>query len=481
MVLMYQKDSGLNQGIQQVGSILGGVLMQQAQERNRQEAFKNINEKIKDRPLDMTLLQEILSQPQGMQYLQAALPFLEHQLKGQATTMAAQAKREANQSFFDTALDTVLQQSDPNRGYAGVSFMSPIQEAATLQQSKSSPPTFARSTATLSPDSNVPSVSGVPSTPPTVDSNRVGPREQTIYQQGGQSSMSLNPPQEVVPMTQGQPSNRPMSQQEKIDSLTPQQRQQLALNLARSDDPSHREFAKILNDQAKEERNEDREIRKENRAEIAKYSEPFKDISKLKTSVNKLEKAKELITKGKVSLDENQIRSLANAALGDIGFDQVERYFKTENEKLLFALMREFIQTKEIGGSNPSTREMLVTLSTLPSGMTDKTTNLTLINGLLEEANSKLAKAEDIQDMRKSGRQYSFGEFQERAEAAAERRVKELRPNFEKEEKIARYQQQLKGEKPRKGFIWVATPDGEIAQVPAKNRAIVERDGGFIL
>jgi len=499
MAIVYQGDQGLIQGINQAGSILGGVLMQKAQERTLRNQFTNINKKIEGKQFTPTLLQEILGEPGGMQYLQQFGPIIAPVLKEQAKSQGANAHfgNLVSGLFPDLAggPSGAAQGAPGNPAQDLAPQVSPIAEANLIQGSNAAGTnaSLANSAAEIaSAQSNMPSDSGIPNTPPVADSNRVGPQEQTVYQQGGQAGMGLNPPgengdavrQQLQQAAAAQPNNVPANSPQQgfdISKLTPEQKEKLSLALAASPYSQHRELAKVLNDQAKTLRGEDQEIRKESRAEIAKYSEPYRDLNMIDSSVSKLEKAKELIQNRKVSLDQNQFRRLATAILEDEDFSAVAQYFKSDDQKMLFALLKDYFKTKDIGGSNPSTKEVLLSLSTLPSENLGQEANIALINELLKDAKGRQIKGKAISELRASGKQYNFGEFQKVIEDQVAQGVKPLEQEYSKDLIKAQYAKQIGGKKPNAGYVWVVDKDGNLGQIPKQNLKKFEDAGGIIL
>lgn len=274
MAIVYQKDAGLGQAINQIGSILGGVIQQKTQ----QNQFSNINKKIQGKPFTQTLLSEILAEPGGMQYLQQFGPIIAPILKEQARSQGAN-------SYLGNVLGSVLPDVFGGPGQAGglsqndqAPQVSPITEANLVQSGRDQGPRGPVSgvAEARSAQSNVPGISGVPSRPPLQDSNRVGPQEQTVYQQGGQAGMGLNPPSEngdMVRQEQGQmaraqpnniPANSPQAQGKDLSSLTPEQAEKVALALAGSPYKEHQSIAKVLQDQAKVRRERDSKYEERN-------------------------------------------------------------------------------------------------------------------------------------------------------------------------------------------------------------------------
>lgn len=492
MAIVYQGDAGLVQGLNQGLGALSQALGHKMQQATLQKQFKNINDKIKDKELSPTLLQEILAEPGGQQYLQFYAPIV-------APILKEKAKSQGAQQWLSSALPEIFggQQPAIGAGVGGASAMdaapnvSPIQEANILQSDQAKvKPTVTPTMEANSAQTNVPSISGVPGVPGVADSNRRGPQEQTVYQQGGQSGMGINPPQEggdqvreqIAAAAQAQPAATPANSPASLaggfdlSKLTPKQ---ISI-LSSSPYQAHRDMAKTAVDLAKPNLKEESEIRKEDRAEIAKYSEPYRDLTMIDTSVKKLEKAKDLIQNRKVSLDQNQFRRLATAILEDEDYSAVAQYFKTDEQKMLFALLKDYFKTKDIGGSNPSTKEVLLSLSTLPSENLGQEANVALVNELLKDAKARQFKGNKINELRSSNKKYNFGEFQKMVEDDVKQNLEPLEKDYQKDLVRAQYSKQIGGKKPNPGYIWAVNPDGSLGQIPKQNAKKFEDAGGII-
>ena len=139
---------------------------------------------------------------------------------------------------------------------------------------------------------------------------------------------------------------------------------------------------------------EQRERFKENRKEILDYSKNFEDTAKLKGNIDRLKEAQKLVER----IDPNIFRKAL------LSFAQGGKYadlLKTEDEQKLFSLLRPFLNTREIGGANPSTPEVLITLESLPGLTKKKGANKYILNQLLKDAERDFNKGRVIQNLRK--------------------------------------------------------------------------------
>lgn len=460
MAIVYNKDQNLAQGITSAGEALSQALTQASQiryQRNKEaeqkKQFADLAKIVQDEGISENTMMKVLGAPGGADFIKAIAPMVGPMLKENARSQG-RANYLRGMPGAGGQPSTPRPSSQPSAPAVPDNF---------YERNDLSEPPIDNAAEARSQQTGVPSISGIPSTPPLADENRVGPREQTDYQQGGQSGMDMNPPQE---------NDRSFG--------TSQYTDEQITYLANSPYQEDRELARFLQQQQLPVQKEDAQIRKEERAEIRKYSEPYLDLQSLKSGVNKLDKAKDLIVNRKVSLDENQFRGLVNAILEDQDYSALAQYFKTDEQKQLYALMKDSFKTKEIGGSNPSTKEVLLTLATLPSERMGRGANIALINTLREDAIGRLAKGEAVAEIRKEGKRYNFGEFKDLVESASEQKLGPLRKEHERENIKAQYYHRIEGRSPPEGHVWAVSADGQIGSIPVSQIKKWEDNGGQV-
>lgn len=150
------------------------------------------------------------------------------------------------------------------------------------------------------------------------------------------------------------------------------------------------------------------ETAKENRAAVKEYAKPYLDLTKLKATEKKISRLNELITDKKVGRNAN-LKSFLNALLEGKGNEKLTEIFKTPEEQELGYLLRDFYNTKEIGGSNPSTKEVMLTLATLVDRFKTPEANAKIGKGLLEHARSMRLKGES--SLKNLDKGMKLGEF----------------------------------------------------------------------
>jgi hypothetical protein len=239
---------------------------------------------------------------------------------------------------------------------------------------------------------------------------------------------------------------------------------------------NHRRLGEALQKKAlaedKMEYKEKAEIRKEHRARIRKFSEPYDDIGKLQSNVNRLNQVTDLIENDSASFDDSFWRTTASALLEDRGDITVAELFKTPAQQKMYSLLRPFFGSKELGGSNPSTREVLLSLSTLPSNLKGKDANLYIARMLKDEAKVALETGKEVNKLNEKSMPWS--EFQSKLQ----NKVSPLREENAQEllmmNKMQMAKEFIKYKKPKKGHTFMMSPSGDVKEVANEdvNRAL---------
>ena len=224
---------------------------------------------------------------------------------------------------------------------------------------------------------------------------------------------------------------------------------------------------KRWSDQYKLDSKENAEIRKEYRNEIRKYSEPYQDVSKLQINVEKLKKAKELIASGKVSVDDNFIRN-AVAGILEGHESPIAELVKTPEQQQLWYLLRDSLKPKEIGGSNPSTREVLITMSAQPGPYKGQAANEFIIQNMINQSETELFKANKIRDLRSKNESMPFPKFLEEIDRETTQFMQEQGKTLDELAKYQKARERVQNLPKQSGMMWIMSPDGTPRQIPVK-------------
>jgi hypothetical protein len=201
--------------------------------------------------------------------------------------------------------------------------------------------------------------------------------------------------------------------------------------------------------------------------ENKKFGEPYSDLGSLRRNKQKLESVKELLKNENFSLDKNIFRNGITAILSD-EFDTFAELLKTPGEKKAWSLLRDALRPKELGGSNPSTKEVLLAKSTLPSGLNDTETNEYILDNLILDADKNIKTAEAINKANASRKTIAInpGEFRTGIDNAVspylEEQQKKINDKFYGP-KIKAANQRIKSEniQVEPNEILMITPDGK--------------------
>ena len=249
-----------------------------------------------------------------------------------------------------------------------------------------------------------------------------------------------------------------------------------------SDDPGARKEAdliyKSISDQEKLKGKEAAEIRKEWRKDIKEYNKPFDNVPKTKSSIRQLERAKELIASGKVSLDDNWMRNAVTAAIDDRGLHQVSELAKTSEQRELYSIIYNFLNSKGLGGSNPSTREVMLSLAAKPSGLKGEAENLNILDELLKEQHTNLARGEIANELLNKQGPISFSRYKMEMNQRVEERMDNVHQKLNEDTLLTDARRAIRRTPPKKGHTWMISPDGGLAQIPNVEIKRAENSGG---
>jgi len=246
---------------------------------------------------------------------------------------------------------------------------------------------------------------------------------------------------------------------------------------------SHRRLGESAQKQfiaeADREYKENSQIRKENRARIRKFSEPYDDIGKIKNDVMRLEQVVDLIETDQVSLDDAAWRTVISTLLEDKGQYGLGELFQTEAQKKIYSLLRPFFGSKELGGSNPSTREVLLSLAALPSKLKGKDANTYVGQLLLGEAQIALSTAKEVSRLQE--RPMSWSKFQKELQSSTDSFRKEKGKELLGLQRMQLAKKITKNQKPKRGHVFMLTPSGSVENVLSSDVKKAKASGGRII
>jgi hypothetical protein len=235
-------------------------------------------------------------------------------------------------------------------------------------------------------------------------------------------------------------------------------------------------------DQEKLKGKEAAEIRKEWRRDIKEFNKPFDDVPKTKGSIKQLERAKKLISSGKVSLDDNWMRNAIVAALEDKGVSQVAELAKTSEQRELYSIIYNFLNSKGLGGSNPSTREVMLSLAAKPSFLKGNVENLRILDELLGEQHTNLARGEIANELLQKEGPISFSRYKMEMNRLVDERMKKVNEKLDQENKLTNAKTMVSNKPPPPNHVWMMAPDGQVYPIPLSSvKEMQSKEGGIIL
>lgn len=426
MAIVYQADAGLNQGITQMGNALGQALAKRNERAQEDAQAKQLAQAVGEE----TTLGKILSSPGGGKIVAKY-----------GTVLAPIIKAEERRKGIG---DTVNKWSPTDQVDQDFSHpVNPTQE--NLGPLDVVNPQF------LNPEKKKPAQKGV-----------FEEESQVVQTPAGTFSKS-----EFFSTPYGD--YHPKQVKEYAQSPYPELQKQAEM------------VNQYIAQQSKADMQESAEIRKEQRGLINNYSKNLLNTKPINLAVNKMEEAKKLIKSGNVSLDDNFIRNLATGVLEGKGAGELAEIFKTPEQKRLYSLIYDSLRTKDLGGSNPSTKEVLLSLAAKPSPYKGDRENLAILNDLLLETEDKKFRSEAIRDLEKQGGYMSYADFLVKLEDKVAPKVEERRAELDRQDDIYFLNKDLAEEPPKPGHYIMYFPESREAKEIPSNRVAEQQKKGAVL
>lgn len=445
------KSDSLARGIEQAGGALGQVLMQKAQESRQEDKYRKTSSlldeglsKLPPNPsaIDIQKMMTNISQQKGVdqqflnQSFHTLMPLYQERMK------SSEGLR-------------YLQQVFPNSQMFG-GEQAPIEQAIPQQNQRMMFPS-----------------EGLMSSPETM---------QPQYMQTPSNLEQLPMMQQSQPQQQENlsPSAKYDIESPGLGNVNRSQIDALLISPYESMRRLGESLDKRWTEQYKLNSQENADIRKEYRQQINEYSKPYQEVSKLETNLNKLKEAEKLIDSGKVSIDDQWLR---NATVGILEGREspLGEMIKTPEQQKLWFLLKDSLRTKDIGGSNPSTKEVLLSLSSQPGPYKSQAANKYMIRNMVNQAEIELNKANEISKLRERGGPISFAKFQSEIDKASSTFSEAKQKELQKEMTFFEAKESIRGKKASPGTTWMIDPEGIPRQVPTKDIKRAQDAGGTLL
>ncbi len=245
------------------------------------------------------------------------------------------------------------------------------------------------------------------------------------------------------------------------------------LAIAESRDKNARADLKAQRDTSKEQK-------KEHRAEISKAFSQYSDFGAMDKLEKDLEEAEDLILNKNVSFDTNMLGS-AIAAIAEGKESTVADMFKTKDQQKLFSVLRSSLKPKTEGGSNPSTREVLLSMSAIPSYMKSKEANAYIVGNLLEDVKLNKIRSKIMNDLRKDP-EITAPEFYESVHEQMKPYLEQSRENSKIRNGLLTATSQVADRSPSPGHLFMYDPkSGDMFEAPLEDRQILESQKFVVL
>jgi hypothetical protein len=380
-----------------------------------------------------------------------------------------QSAKSANISSIDQALDAALQSA--RGGGSGA-------------------PNVAGATAPIRENTPAPTTSFTPTAPTRAASNAITAQMMQGVDQNYNPYAQNQEPQNVTqPNTNTQPQQvRPEAPP--VVQVSPEEQEIGYLNAeADAFDKAAAQYADVnptqsrnYKDTANNKRNQVEKIKQrmfENQKQVNKFSQdqrmkdvdairkdikPYTNTEELSKNVKDLERVVELIDSGKVSLDDNYMRNFAGALLGDSRYPVLQELLKTPEQQELFSLTRKSLKPKQEGGSNPSTKEVLLSISSIPNPYKGKRANRFIAENLLNEAIIQEEKSKAMKRFAQD-KDLSYEEWLDKVDSFIAPMKEQLDSKLQRKYKIENAKEQIAGKSPRSGKVFVMSPEGVVGEI----------------
>lgn len=285
-----------------------------------------------------------------------------------------------------------------------------------------------------------------------------------------------------VPQTEDQLPGQPVAVKDSVgNTYTPASIQKMQFSPYEPQRKYGETLQKKLDKEEEKFLDEQIEIRKEERAKIKESMKPYMDMSKIRKGISSMDQIIEMIGKDPVSFGQDFFRNIGQLLAQGKDNAAAAQVLKTPAQQKVFALLREFINTRELGGANPSTREMLTTLQTIVSELNDKESNEYIAQFMKNNVELELETAKTMNETLANNQHIRHSDFMNIVDE------KMLPIRQEKDLKLSTLQRkhrairELKSLKPPKGHMFVMRPDGNVYPIPKKDIEAAKKAGGVVI
>ena len=156
-----------------------------------------------------------------------------------------------------------------------------------------------------------------------------------------------------------------------------------------------------------EERRYQEERLKENRAELKKEAESYDSAEVYEQRLRDIDKLENLFS----NYDPNLLQQALLAGIESLNFGPLKALLSTDDQQLIDSLIIPLVKTKEFGGSNPSTKEVILKMQQYPGIYKSKAVNRLLTEALRSDLMVSMKKAQIIREVRRLNPEASLAEL----------------------------------------------------------------------
>ncbi len=213
----------------------------------------------------------------------------------------------------------------------------------------------------------------------------------------------------------------------------------------------------------------------EHRKQIREYAAPLDDLQKVDRGVRNLEEGKKILQNGNFSMDEATFQTAIGAILEGKGKDEIAQFFKTPDQQKMMYLLYDYIKPKELGGSNPSTKEVLIAMSKQPNPYKGKSANMFIMQNMIDDARIQQAKAFAIAKYRDDPNQ-TFAQFKSKVDAEVAPQAELILKDGARSVAVSNAKEMIKDKKLYipPGAVPMMDQEGNIKAIPANKVSLME-------
>lgn len=222
---------------------------------------------------------------------------------------------------------------------------------------------------------------------------------------------------------------------------------------------------------------------KEDRAEIRKFAEPYENLPKIDKIVRNLEDVENIVLNSEeFSADETTLRTIVTGLAEGKNHDQIAELMKTDAQQKMFYLTYDLIAPKELGGSNPSTKEVFLSMAKNVNQYKGKAANAFIAQKSLAEAKTGQFMARTIAKLRVDEPNLSAAEFKQAVAQIVDPQAALYQEEANNKITYVEAQEFVKKTPAPAGTVWMlGKKDKKVKPVPVNLAPSLQAQGNILL